>query len=115
MNIDEDDFSDEYDFMDEDDEAQNTRRQSRKQASAPQLKYMDVLRKVSDRYADEVTIDLDDLAKYDESLEESGTPLNLVTSIETNAKHYLDIFSQAVDNVMPPPTRDIKSVRLHNS
>jgi DNA replication licensing factor MCM7 len=46
--------------------------------------------------------------QYDESLEESGTPLNLVASIETNAKHYIDVMSQAVDKVMPDPTRDIK-------
>lgn len=43
-------------------------------------------------------------------LEESGTPLNLVESIETNAKHYLDIMSKAVDAAMPEPTREIKYV-----
>lgn len=64
MNIDEDDFSDEYDFMDEDDdEAQNARRRIRSQAKEPKLKYMDILQKVADRYEDEITIDLDDLAK----------------------------------------------------
>lgn len=65
MNIDEDDFSDEYEFMDEDEEAQNARRRTRSQAKEPRLKYMDVLRKVADRYEDEITIDLDDLAKVD--------------------------------------------------
>jgi DNA replication licensing factor MCM7 len=34
--------------------------------------------------------------------------MNLVDSIETNAKHYLDIMSKAVDKVMPDPTREIK-------
>lgn len=64
MNIDEDDFSDEYDFMDDEDgEGHNTRRQVRTQAKTPKLKYMDVLQKVADRYEDEITIDLDDLAK----------------------------------------------------
>jgi DNA replication licensing factor MCM7 len=62
MNIDEEDFSDEYDFMDDDDEAQNARRQRRAQANKPQLKYADLLQKVADRYEDEITIDLDDLA-----------------------------------------------------
>ncbi|KAK6613783.1 MCM2/3/5 family protein [Botrytis cinerea] len=60
-----------------------------------------------DRYEDEITIELDDLAKYDDLLDEAGTPLNLVNSIETNAKHYLDILSKAVDAVMPQPTREI--------
>lgn len=64
MNIDEDDFSDEYDFMDDDDnEGQNARRTARKEATAPKQKYMDLLQKVADRYEDEITIDLDDLAQ----------------------------------------------------
>lgn len=64
MNIDEDDFSDEYDFMDDDDEeGQNARREARSQAKMPKLKYKDLLQKVADRYEDEITIDLDDLAK----------------------------------------------------
>ncbi len=65
MNIEEDDFSDEYDFMDDedDDEGHNTRREARTQAKVPKLKYMDVLQKVADRYEDEITVDLDDLAK----------------------------------------------------
>ncbi|KAB8302065.1 hypothetical protein EYC80_005516 [Monilinia laxa] len=100
MNIDEDDFSDEYDMMDDDGD-QNSRRQTRAQAKVPKLKYLELLQKVADRYEDEITIELDDLAKYDELLDEAGTPLNLVASIETNAKHYLDILSKAVDAVMP--------------
>ncbi|PBP22620.1 MCM-domain-containing protein [Diplocarpon rosae] len=108
MNIDEDDFSDDYDLMDDDDEErQNTRRQSRAHSKAPKLKYMEVLQKIADRYDEEITIDLDDLAKYDQMLEESGNPLNLVSSIEINAKHYLDIMSKAVDKVMPDATREI--------
>ena len=64
MNIDEDDFSDEYDFMDDDDEeGQTTRRHTRTLAKEPQLKYADLLQKVADRLEDEITIDLDDLAK----------------------------------------------------
>jgi len=64
MNIDEDDFSDDYDFMDDDDEeGQNSRRPTRAQTKAPKLKYMEVLQKVADRYEDEITIDLDDLAQ----------------------------------------------------
>ncbi|PMD39551.1 MCM-domain-containing protein [Hyaloscypha variabilis F] len=107
MNIDEDDFSDEYDFMDDDDEEGNARREARSQAKVPKLKYKDLLQKIADRYEEEITIDLDDLAKYDELLEENGTPMNLVESIEANAKHYLDIFAKAVDAAMPDPTREI--------
>jgi DNA replication licensing factor MCM7 len=66
MNIEEDDLSDEYDFMDDEDEGgENARRQARLNAKQPRLKYMDLLQKVADRYEDEITIDLDDLAKVD--------------------------------------------------
>jgi DNA replication licensing factor MCM7 len=34
--------------------------------------------------------------------------MNLVESIEANAKHYLDIFAKAIDIAMPDPTREIK-------
>ena len=68
MNIDEDDFSDEYDFMDDDDEeAQNARLQARKHAKGPKTKYLDLLQKVANRYEDEINIDLDDLAKVGHS------------------------------------------------
>lgn len=64
MSIDEDDLSDEYDFMDDDEEdGHNARRQAKSQAKMPKLKYLDLLQKVADRYEDEITIDLDDLAK----------------------------------------------------
>lgn len=124
MNIEEDDISDDDEVMNEDDDAREQRRQTRSKANAPELKYMEILRQVSNRTENEITIELDDLAKvgalespgwivadlgqYDQNLEENGTPLNLVSSIETNAKHYLDIMSKAVDNAMPPPDREVK-------
>ncbi|KAH8657561.1 MCM2/3/5 family-domain-containing protein [Tricladium varicosporioides] len=108
MNIDEDDLSDEYDFMDDDDdEGQAARREARAQSKVPKLKYAELLQKVADRIEDEITIDLDDLAKYDDLLDENGTPMKLVESIETNAKHYLNIMAKAVDANMPDPTREI--------
>ena len=78
MNIDEDDFSDEYDFMDdadENDERPYARREARKQAQMPKLKYLDLLQKVADRYEDEITIDLDDLAKVNIFLYLGNRPL----------------------------------------
>lgn len=71
MNIDEGDFSDDYDFMDDDDdEGQDARRRTRAQTKAPKLKYMEVLQKVADRFEDEITIDLDDLAQVGRILAE---------------------------------------------
>lgn len=39
---------------------------------------------------------------------QNGINLHLVTSIETNTAHFIDVMSKAVDAVMPPPTREIK-------
>lgn len=36
--------------------------------------------------------------------------LKLVESVERNAKHYVDILSQAVDKVMPKETQEISYV-----
>lgn len=38
--------------------------------------------------------------------------MRLVDSIETNTKHYVEIMSRAVDNVMPAPSTDVKYVIL---
>jgi DNA replication licensing factor MCM7 len=64
MNID-DDISDEYDFAESDEEAQEARRAARKQPSMPHNKYMDILQEVANRQRDEVTIELDDLFEVD--------------------------------------------------
>lgn len=76
MNIDEDDFSDDYDFMDdEEEETANARRQARKQANQPSLKYVELLQKIADRVEDEITIDLDDVVKVGFRSQEYGTAL----------------------------------------
>jgi DNA replication licensing factor MCM7 len=62
INIDEDDLSDEYDFMDDDEEAQQRRAQEKARKRAPQHKYKEILQNVADRKIQEVVIDLDDLA-----------------------------------------------------
>jgi DNA replication licensing factor MCM7 len=63
MTVEEDGLSDEYDFMDDEDEGgENVRRQAKQDANHPTLKYMDLLGKVSNRYENEITIELDDLA-----------------------------------------------------
>lgn len=61
INIDEDDLSDEYDFMDEDDNAQQQRQRGKARNRTPQHKYKDMLQELADRKISEVVIDLDDL------------------------------------------------------
>ncbi|KAI4865151.1 DNA replication licensing factor mcm7 [Hypoxylon rubiginosum] len=104
INIDEDDLSDEYDFMDEDDDAHERRRREKVAAKTPKHKYADIMQKLADRTADEVLIDLDDLAQWEDDTNEA---LKLVDSVEANTKHYVEILSRAIDNKMPAPTTGI--------
>ena len=71
ITIDEDDLSDEYDFMDEDDEAGERRRQEKERRRTPQYKYRQLLQKLADRTIDEITIDLDDVAAVSRTTEAS--------------------------------------------
>ncbi|KAI6247035.1 DNA replication licensing factor mcm7 [Erysiphe necator] len=100
---------DEIDFSDDENEDQNSSRQISEANidKSPILKYMEQLQRISNRYENQLTIDLDDLAQYDRYLEENRISMKLVSSIEKNAKHYLDIMARAVDKVMPLPTREI--------
>ncbi|CAN6674775.1 DNA replication licensing factor Mcm7p [Trichomonascus vanleenenianus] len=84
-------------------------------ASSTHKKYMDVLTKVTNREASIVQIDLDDVKQFEEAIaaDEAGgimpdapaTPL--LDEICKNAARYIELFSQAVDEVMPLPTVDI--------
>jgi DNA replication licensing factor MCM7 len=63
ITINEDDISDdEYDFMDEDGNAQQQRqRQQKATRKGPYFKYKEMMQELADRKIDEVTIDLDDI------------------------------------------------------
>ncbi|ORY57468.1 MCM2/3/5 family-domain-containing protein [Pseudomassariella vexata] len=104
ISIGEDDLSDEYDFMDEDDEAHEQRRKQRAAPKLPTHKYADMLQKLADRALDEVLIELDDIVAYEQEYDEE---LKLVESIEANTKHYVEVISRAIDNKLPPPTRGV--------
>ena len=62
INIDDDDLSDEYEFVDETDEAAERRAQEKAARRKPTHKYRDLLQKLADREVDEVIVDLDDLS-----------------------------------------------------
>ncbi|OAA61714.1 DNA replication licensing factor [Niveomyces insectorum RCEF 264] len=104
INIDDDDLSDEYDFVDEDDDAAERRAREKAARRQPQLKYMNVLRQLADRKVDEICIDLDDLASYEA---DGDQDLKLTQSVEHNTKHYVEILAKAVDAMMPEPSADI--------
>lgn len=44
--------------------------------------------------------------QYEKTLSDEEQSLKLVESIETNAYHYIEILSRAVDKVMPQPRTD---------
>ncbi|KAK1240952.1 hypothetical protein MKX07_006385 [Trichoderma sp. CBMAI-0711] len=104
ITIDEDDLSDEDDLMDEDDQTRQRRQQERAKRKTPQHKYSDMLQLLADRKIDEFPIDLDDLATWESQTDES---MQLVDSIEMNTKHYVEIMSRAIDNVMPLPSEEV--------
>ncbi|KAI8676875.1 DNA replication licensing factor MCM7 [Fusarium sp. Ph1] len=106
ITIGEDDLDDDYDPMDEDNQDGN-RGQNKERRRAPHHKYKDMLQQLADRVIDEATIDLDDLAIWENQAFDSDDSLRLVESIEMNTKHYVEIVSRAVDAVMPQPSVDV--------
>ena len=102
LNLDEDHTSDEYDFMDDvvNGDGATRRHQGTKR------KYIEMLQEVADRGRTNVLVDLDDLKEFEASLGDDSN-LKLVESVETNTKHYVDLFSEAVDKIMPKPSKEI--------
>ncbi|KAG7133701.1 DNA replication licensing factor mcm7 like protein [Verticillium longisporum] len=104
VTINEDDFDEDDDVM-EDDEVAEERRRRQKEARTPQPKYQIILQELADRKINEVMLDLDDLHGWEKTLEaDTGERLKLVESVELNTKHYVEIFSRAIDSQMPAPT-----------
>ncbi|KAK4173646.1 putative DNA replication licensing factor [Triangularia setosa] len=104
ITINEDDLSDDYDFMDEDDEGEQQRRRQPRGEKQPVHKYKVMLQELADRKTNEVVIELDDIHTFEEDL---GLELKLVESVEKNTKHYVEILSRAIDKLMPQPTQGL--------
>ena len=96
------DGDDEYDFMDEvaNGEAPNGQQHGTKR------KYIEMLQEVADRDRQNLTIELDDLKEFEISLG-TDSNLKLVESVQNNTKHYIDLFSDAADKVMPKTTKEL--------
>ncbi|EEH35675.1 DNA replication licensing factor mcm7 [Paracoccidioides lutzii Pb01] len=104
LRLDGDDINDEYDFMDDTDADGQRARNDR--SKEPKLKYMKMLQDVSNRIRTNIVIELDDLDSYVKSLPD-GPESNILDNIQTNAKRYIDVFSDAVDEIMPKETREL--------
>lgn len=107
MDIAEDELDDEYDFMDDDNDDEELQRQERADRKKPYHKYKDLMQQLADRKIDEVLVDLDDVAQWEEEMGEEVSALKLVQSIEGNTKHYVEILSRAIDDCMPEPNSDV--------
>ncbi|OOF96527.1 hypothetical protein ASPCADRAFT_206703 [Aspergillus carbonarius ITEM 5010] len=106
LHIDEDGTSDEYDFMDDVDQEGGAQRAGRRRRE-PKLKYMQLLQEVADRERTNILIELDDLATYEKGLSDDDQDLRLVENVQKNTYHYIDLFSRAVDDLMPKESKDI--------
>ncbi|KAK5461258.1 DNA replication licensing factor MCM7 [Exophiala xenobiotica] len=104
LHLDGDHSSDEYDFMDDVADGDGTSARRR-----PKRKYMEMLQEVADRERQNILIDLDDLQEFEDSLP-ADLNLRLVESVTNNTKHYVDLFSDAVDKVLPKESKDISYV-----
>ncbi|KAF8511140.1 MCM2/3/5 family-domain-containing protein [Hysterangium stoloniferum] len=64
-------------------------------------KYLNILQRIANREQQMLSVDLEDLAEYEKTVSE------LVLRIGSNTRRYVQLFSEAVDELMPQPTRDI--------
>ncbi|KAJ2746619.1 DNA replication licensing factor MCM7 [Coemansia sp. BCRC 34301] len=74
--------------------------------SETQAKYVSMLQRVADRGEDTVEISLDDVRTFEMESSSGGQPpfgfaSSLAYRIENNAKCYSELFSRAIDNLMP--------------
>lgn len=65
-------------------------------------KYLNFLEEIANGRRTTIQIDLDDLKSYEEDGNEEIS--GLVESIESNTFRYVDLFSQAIDSIMPEST-----------
>ncbi|KAF9575802.1 Mcm2-7 hexameric complex component [Mortierella alpina] len=68
----------------------------------PQLKYFKQLQLIANRRQKKLVIHVDDVIKYDRT-----TTSNLGGNIVNNTKRYVNLFSSAIDAIMPAPTEDM--------
>ncbi|KAI8989794.1 MCM-domain-containing protein [Trametes punicea] len=65
------------------------------------FKYMNQLQRIANREQEMLVIDLEDIFEHERTVAE------LVSRIRRNARRYVSLFSDVVDELMPQPTKDI--------
>lgn len=69
-------------------------------------KYMVQLQRIANRDQEMLVIELDDVAQFRGTFGVRGGP-ELVASIRGNTQHYIELFCEVIDRLMPDPDRDI--------
>lgn len=75
-------------------------------------KYMALLQQVANREIQTLFIELDDLLRYEDGKALAGDAAdaaapNLVHTVIRNTHHFVELFSRAVDKLLPAPTREL--------
>ncbi|KAK9894513.1 MCM-domain-containing protein [Cystobasidium minutum MCA 4210] len=84
--------------IDGDDEGQD---EERRRAARPSgYKYRDAMQRIANRDQSKLIIDLEDVKNMEDGQE-------LVQNIIQNTRRYIDLFSEAVDQLLPAPSKDI--------
>ncbi|KAJ2719760.1 DNA replication licensing factor MCM7 [Coemansia sp. Benny D115] len=78
--------------------------------SDPTHVYLDVLQRVADRKEDTVEVRLDDVRAFEVASSSAAPPYTFAASlacrIESNTKCYVELFSRAIDELIPEPSAD---------
>lgn len=70
-------------------------------------KYMYLLQKIANRQISTLYVDLDDVKAYEDSILLNNYGTSLVDLITGNALRYTELFSRAVDELLPEPSVDV--------
>ncbi|ODQ45571.1 hypothetical protein PICMEDRAFT_16872 [Pichia membranifaciens NRRL Y-2026] len=94
------------DFYDRKEDDIELAREETEASSGP--KYMYLLQKIANRELDDITIELDDIIRF-ESLQQSRDIAgeSLAAEIPRNAHHFVELFSTVIDEILPQPTKPI--------
>ncbi|KAI6127751.1 MCM2/3/5 family-domain-containing protein [Pisolithus croceorrhizus] len=71
------------------------------EGTTSRFKYMQQLQRIANREQQMLTIELEDIHQHEKTIAE------LVTRIQSNTRRYVALFYEAVDKLMPTPTKDI--------
>ena len=76
-------------------------------------KYMHLLQRVANRELTALYIDLDDVKTYEETQRPAGRSSGSLTDIVMrNTEHFVNLFSEVIDEIMPDPTVNLSLIHI---